>query len=68
MTWTTGANPANFAPLSPLGFLPRAAQICPDKLAILHRTIRYTYRQFYERARRFADALRRSGIGRGDTS
>jgi fatty-acyl-CoA synthase len=60
-------NAANFAPLSPLGFLSRAAQIYPDKLAVLHRTTRYTYRQFYERARRFADALRRRGIGRGDT-
>src|SRR4051794_19413797 len=28
---------------------------------------RFTYRQFYERCRRFADALRRCGIGPGDT-
>jgi len=28
---------------------------------------RFTYRQFNDRARRFADALRRRGIGRGDT-
>src|SRR3954463_15469590 len=28
---------------------------------------RFTYRQFYERCRRFADALRRRGIGGGDT-
>ena len=60
-------NAANFAPLSPLGFLSRTAAVYPDKLAIVHQAARLTYRAFYGRARRFADALRRRGIGRGDT-
>ncbi len=58
---------ANFAALTPLGFLDRAAAIYPDKLAVIDGARRFTYRQFAERVRRFADALRRRGIGAGDT-
>jgi fatty-acyl-CoA synthase len=60
-------NPANFTALTPLGFLARAAAIYPDKLAVIDGARRFTYREFYERCRRFADALRRRGIGPGDT-
>jgi fatty-acyl-CoA synthase len=60
-------NAANFAALSPLGFLARAAAVYPDKLAVVHDTTRLTYRGLYERARQFADALRRRGITQGDT-
>jgi fatty-acyl-CoA synthase len=60
-------NPANFAALTPLGFLQRAAAVYPDKLAVVHGAQRFTYRQFDERCRRFADALRRRGIAPGDT-
>ena len=60
-------NPANFTALTPLGFLARAATVYPDKLAIIDGARGFTYREFYERCRRFADALRRRGIGPGDT-
>src|SRR5947208_5053708 len=60
-------NPANFTALTPLGFLARAAVVYPDKLAVIDGARRFTYRQFYERCRRFADALRRRGIAPGDT-
>src|SRR5438067_12416314 len=60
-------NPANFTALTPLGFLARAAVVYPDKLAVIDGERRFSYRQFHERCRRFADALRRRGIGRGDT-
>ena len=60
-------NPANFTALTPLGFLARAAAVYPDKLAIVDGARRFTYHEFYERCRRFADALRRRGIGTGDT-
>jgi fatty-acyl-CoA synthase len=60
-------NAANFSALTPLGFLPRAAAVYPDKLAVVHGAERFTYRQFYQRCRRFADALRRRGIGQGNT-
>src|SRR5436190_9277441 len=60
-------NPANFTALTPLGFLARTAAVYPDKLAVIDGARRFTYRQFYERCRRLASALRRRGIGRGDT-
>jgi len=60
-------NAANFAALTPLVFLRRAAAVYPDKLAVIHGNDRFTYRELYTRCRRLAGALRRSGIGRGDT-
>jgi len=60
-------NPANFAALTPLGFLARAAAIYPDKIAVIHGERRCTYRQFDARCRRFADALGQRGIAPGDT-
>jgi non-ribosomal peptide synthetase component E (peptide arylation enzyme) len=41
-------NAANFAPLSPVRFLARAAAVYPDKLAIVHDTTRLSYRRFYD--------------------
>jgi fatty-acyl-CoA synthase len=60
-------NAANFTALSPLAFLSRAAAVYPDKLAVVHGATRFTYRQLYERCRRFATALHGRGIGYGDT-
>jgi fatty-acyl-CoA synthase len=61
------AGPANFVPLSPLSFLPRAAQIWPDKTAVIHGDQRWSYRALYRRARQLASALAARGIGQGDT-
>jgi fatty-acyl-CoA synthase len=60
-------NAANFGALTPLGFLARAAMIYPDKIAVIDGARRFTYREFYRRCCRFADALRRRGIKPGDT-
>jgi fatty-acyl-CoA synthase len=60
-------NAANFAALTPLNFLARAAAVYPGKVAVIDDTRRFTYYEFYTRCRRFADALRRRGIGPGDT-
>src|SRR5258705_10475403 len=62
-----GRAAANFAALTPLGFLPRAASIYPDRVAVGHGDRRLTYREFDLRARRLASALARHGIGPGDT-
>ncbi|MEM7777316.1 MAG: AMP-binding protein [Pseudomonadota bacterium] len=59
--------PANFVPLTPISFLRRAAMIFRDQTAVIHGQRRYTYGEFYARCRRFADALTRAGIKRGDT-
>jgi fatty-acyl-CoA synthase len=60
-------NPANFQPLTPLGFLERAASVFPRHTAIIHGQLRRDYADFYARARRLASALEKRGIGRGDT-
>ncbi|MBX6369825.1 MAG: acyl-CoA synthetase [Rhodospirillales bacterium] len=57
---------ANHAALTPLSYLSRAAEIYPEKVAVVHGDRRFTYREFYARCRRLADALRRRGVGRGD--
>ncbi len=58
--------PANFTPLSPVVFLPRAAEIHPDRTAVIHGTTRYSYAEFYARARRLASALAKRGVKPGD--
>ncbi|MDH5749810.1 MAG: AMP-binding protein, partial [Rhodospirillales bacterium] len=60
-------NPANFRALSPLDFLRWAAWVYPDKTAVIHGNLRYTYREFYQRCRRLAGALKGRGVGLGDT-
>src|SRR5690606_39353506 len=58
---------ANYAPLSPLSFLSRAAVVFPDHTAIVHGRARLSYRDFYVRARRLASALTQRGVGKNDT-
>ena len=60
-------NSANYVALSPLSFLKRSARVFPNKIAVIHGDWRITYAVFYERARRLASALVKSGVGRGDT-
>ena len=60
-------NPANFAPLTPLGFIERAAYVYPARVAVVHGARRYTWGETYARSRRLASALARRGIGVGDT-
>jgi fatty-acyl-CoA synthase len=60
-------NPANYQPLTPLGFLERAAAVFPGHTAIIHGPLRRTYAEFYARARRLGSALAKRGIKRGDT-
>jgi fatty-acyl-CoA synthase len=60
-------NPANYAPLTPLGFVERAACVYPERTAVVHGERRYTWKETYARCRRLASALARRGIGTGDT-
>ena len=59
--------PANFQPLTPLTMLERAANVFPDRIAIIHGRQRTTYAQFYRRCRKLASALANQGIGKNDT-
>ncbi len=62
-----GRGRANFAALTPLGFLSRTAHIYPDKTAVIHGDLSFSYAEFYARCRRLASALMARGIGAGDT-
>jgi fatty-acyl-CoA synthase len=59
-------NAANHAPLTPLIFLDRAADVYPQRIAIVHGTHRQTWAQTRERCRRLASSLQRRGLARGD--
>jgi fatty-acyl-CoA synthase len=61
-----GRNPANFAPLTPVAFLERAAAVYPARLAVVHGARRYSWLQTYARSRQLASALAKRGIGKGD--
>ena len=58
---------ANFAALTPLSFIERAATVYPTRLAVVHGEIRRTWQETYERTRRLASALAARGIEAGDT-
>jgi fatty-acyl-CoA synthase len=60
-------NEANHAPLSPLSFIERAAEVYPQRLAIVHGDLRRNWAELYARCRRLASALSRHGVGKGDT-
>jgi fatty-acyl-CoA synthase len=55
-------NKANHTPLSPLSFLPKAAAIHPDRIAVVHGGQRFTWAETYARCRRLASALRGHGV------
>jgi fatty-acyl-CoA synthase len=53
-------------PLTPLRFLRYAEQQYPSRTAVVCNQENFTYRQFADRARRLAGALRQAGVQRGD--
>jgi fatty-acyl-CoA synthase len=60
-------NAANYAPLTPLTFMAWSALVCPHRVAVIHGTRRFTWRDTYARCRRLASALASRGVGVGDT-
>ncbi|HYB10443.1 MAG TPA: acyl-CoA synthetase [Alphaproteobacteria bacterium] len=60
-------NAANYAPLTPLGFIERAAAVHPTRNAVVYGTVRRSWAETYARCRRFASALTKRGIRVGDT-
>ena len=59
--------PANFAPMSPLSFIERTAEVYPKRLAVVHGGLRQDWATTYRRCRQLASALSLAGIGRNDT-
>ena len=60
-------NAANHAPLSPLAFIERTAEVYPQRLAIVHGDVRQDWATTYRRCRQLASALVQAGIGKNDT-
>jgi fatty-acyl-CoA synthase len=58
---------ANYAPLTPLQFMERAASVYPEHVALIHGTRRQSWAETYARCRQLASALAQIGIGVGDT-
>jgi fatty-acyl-CoA synthase len=60
-------NEANHAALTPLTFIERAAQVYPDRPALVHGALRRSWGDVYSRCRQMASALAQHGIGKNDT-
>ena len=60
-------NAANYAALSPLSFLQRVSDASRDRTAIIYGDQRWSWGEVESRCRRFASALKKKGIGPGDT-
>ena len=59
-------NSANHIPLTPLSFLERAKDVYPDYEAIVYEDRKYTWSEVYKRVTKFASALEKIGVGKGD--
>lgn len=53
-------------PLTPLEFVRRARRLYPDREAVVNGTLRFTYRQFFERCDRWSSAMQALGLLQGD--
>jgi fatty-acyl-CoA synthase len=62
-----GRNAANYASLTPIDFIARAAEVYGERLAIAHGKLRQNWRQTYQRTRRLASALQQLGVNKNDT-
>ncbi|XP_047083998.1 trans-cinnamate:CoA ligase, peroxisomal-like [Lolium rigidum] len=59
--------PANYVPLSPITFLPRANAVYGDRTSVVYNRVKFTWRQTHERCRRLASSLVRTlGLRRND--
>jgi fatty-acyl-CoA synthase len=58
---------ANYAPLTPIDFLLRAASVYPDRVALIDANRTFTWSEVAARCRSLASALRQLGIGKNDT-
>ncbi len=60
-------NKANFAPLTPVSFLERTANIFPDYTSIISENNRFTWKSTFTRCKLFASSLKKKNIKKGDT-
>ncbi|MBT7427550.1 MAG: acyl-CoA synthetase [Betaproteobacteria bacterium] len=62
-----GKNPGNYASLSPMSLIAWAADVYPDRCALVHANQSQSWAETYTRCRRFASALSQLGVKYGDT-
>ena len=60
-------NKANYAPLSPVTFLKRTADIFPNYISIISENNKFTWKSTFTRCKLFASSLKKRKIKRGDT-
>jgi len=60
-------NPANFVALTPLSLIEWAADVYPERCAVIHGPLRRSWRELFQRSRMLAGALETLDIGEGDT-
>jgi len=60
-------NAANYAPLTPVAFVERSAEVFGDLPAVVHGARRCSWRATRERSARLAAALAALGVGRGSS-
>jgi fatty-acyl-CoA synthase len=60
-------NPANHVALTPTSFVEWAADVYPERCAVIHGPVRRTWSEMYRRARQLASVLAARDIGDGDT-
>jgi fatty-acyl-CoA synthase len=59
-------NTANYAPLSPLTFIERAASVYPERCAVVYNDMQRSWSETYRRCRRLAAALQQHGVKEDD--
>ncbi|MBT4205482.1 MAG: acyl-CoA synthetase [Proteobacteria bacterium] len=59
-------NAANYAALSPLSWVERAAAVYPKRTSVVHGDIQHTWEETFTRCRRLSSALSDYGIKTGD--
>ncbi|KAL5210069.1 hypothetical protein ABZP36_005692, partial [Zizania latifolia] len=57
---------ANYVPLSPVGFLPRANAVYGDRTSVIYGRVRFTWSQTYARCRCIASSLLNLGVRKND--
>ena len=60
-------NAANYAQLSPLTYIERAASVYPERCALIYNDTRRSWADTYRRCRQFASALQQYGVAADDT-
>ena len=60
-------NSANYIPLTPLSFIGRCARTFPTRPSVIYGDKVFTWEETYQRCLNLASALKKRGIGIGDT-